>query len=53
MLGDSALSMLGKNTWSMPSEEGGMATSTSECLNVGEGLGMVRDEGDDWLSHPL
>ena len=34
----------------MPSEEGGMATSTSECLDVGEELGTVRDEGDDWFS---
>ena len=33
----------------MPSEEGGMATSTSECLDVGEGLGTVGDEGDDWF----
>ena len=34
----------------MPSEEEGTATAISECLDVGEGLGTVRDEGDDWFS---
>ena len=49
MLGEGALSMLGEDAQSTPSKEGGIATSTSECLDMGEGLGMIGDEGDDWF----
>ena len=34
----------------MSSKEEGMATARSECLDVGERLGMVRDEVDDQFS---
>ena len=44
---EDALSMLGEG---IPSEEGGAATSTSECLIVGKGLGMIGDEVDDQFS---
>ena len=48
-LSEGALSMLGEGALSMLGEEGGVATSTSECVNVGEGLGAVGDEIDDWF----